>query len=227
MKTPSVVLVTGAEGALGSAVVDRFAKAGVTVLATFLNEKRAEWSSSKNVVPTQMDVTDPVSVRKALTAKAEYPVDAWIHCAGGFRFTMTDQYQDKDLDFLFNLNLKSAFVLARELVPGMKKRNFGRIVFIGARATQSPGAGMGLYAASKAGINSVTEALAAETKGFDINVNAVLPTILDTPANRADMPKADFATWVKPEALADILFSLTQPLSQPVHGALIPVAGRV
>jgi NAD(P)-dependent dehydrogenase (short-subunit alcohol dehydrogenase family) len=86
---------------------------------------------------------------------------------------------------------------------------------------------MSVYSATKAALNALTASLAEETKSYDINVNAVLPSIIDTPANRKDMPKADISKWVTPEALAEIIFSLTQPWGKPIHGALIPVAGRV
>jgi NAD(P)-dependent dehydrogenase (short-subunit alcohol dehydrogenase family) len=140
---------------------------------------------------------------------------------------MADQISDADIDFLINANLKSGLVLARELLPGMKKKNFGRMVFVSARATMAPGVGVGAYAASKAGLNMLVGSIAEETKEFDINVNAVLPTIIDTPINRSDMPGSDFSKWVKPEEISEIVYSLTSPWGKPIHGALIPVAGRL
>jgi NAD(P)-dependent dehydrogenase (short-subunit alcohol dehydrogenase family) len=115
----------------------------------------------------------------------------------------------------------------RELLPPMKKRGFGRIVLVSARATLNPPAGMSAYAASKAGLNALVSSVAEELKDFDININAVMPSMIDTLANRRDMPKADFKKWVSPDALAEIIFSLTQPWGKPIHGALIPVAGRL
>ena len=109
----------------------------------------------------------------------------------------------------------------------MKKKNFGRMVFISARSTFQPGAGVGAYSASKSGLNMLVSSLAEEVKEFNINVNAILPTVIDTPSNRSGMPKADFSKWVKPEQLAEIIFSLTSTWGDPVHGALIPVSGRV
>lgn len=221
------VLVTGAEGALGSVVADRFLQSGATVIATYLQDPAAHWRPTGQLVPLRMDITDARSIRQGLASLTLGPVDCWIHCAGGFRFARVEQVTDGDLDFLFNVNARSAFLLARELLPGMRERNFGRIVFVGARATERPGPGMGPYAASKAALNMLTLSLAEEVRGHDITVNAVLPSIIDTPANRRDMPDADFSAWVSRESLAEILFSLTGPLGKPIHGALIPVAGRL
>ncbi len=197
-RIPESVLVTGATGALGSVVAERFSKAGCRV-----------FRASHETAPTQFDF------------------DAWIHCAGGFRFLKTDEAKTDDLGFLIDVNLRSALTLAREVLPGMKKRNFGRIVFVSARASLNPTAGMGPYAATKAGLNALASAMADEVRSFDINVNAVLPTILDTPMNRKEMSQADFSAWVPIPDLAEIIFSLTQPWGKAIHGALIPVSGRL
>lgn len=215
------MLVTGAEGALGAVVARRFLKSGCEVLATYHQSHSQEKSGLQW---TQVDVADPVSIKKAIFGKK---IDALIHCAGGFRFSNVDEFKDGDLDFLINANLKSAFYLVREILPGMKQRNFGRIVFVSAKMTLNPIGGMGLYSASKAGLNMLTASLAEEVKAYDITVNSVLPSLIDTPANRKEMPKADFSKWVSPESLAEIIFALTQSVGAPVHGALIPVTGRV
>jgi NAD(P)-dependent dehydrogenase (short-subunit alcohol dehydrogenase family) len=174
----------------------------------------------------QADLGKPTSVR-GIAGKIR-SADAWIHCAGGFRWAKAEDVRDEDIDFLIDANLKSALLLARELVPAMKERGFGRIVLVSTRATlQPPGAGMGAYAATKAGLNQLVLSLAEEVRAQDINVNAVMPTVIDTPANRKDMPGADFSAWVTPAQLAEIVFGLTQEWGKPIHGALIPVAGRL
>ena len=221
-------LVTGAEGALGSEVIAALLESGAKrVYATYLHAEPRHLSTLQGhsaVEWLQVDVTHSDSVKRVI---APLQVDGLVHCAGGFRYSTVEEVTDGDLDLLLSLNLKSAFLLARALVPGMKARNFGRMVFISAKATLAPGAGMGPYTASKIGLNALTLALAEELKAYDINVNAVLPSIIDTPANRKDMPQADFSKWVTPQALAKFIVSLTQNGSQPVHGALIPVSGRV
>ena len=216
------VLVTGASGALGSTVIQTYLKTGAKVFGADL---AGDHSMIKGAEFIPVNLSDSHSVKSQLHG---FDVDILVHCAGGFRFSMTDQVTDGDLDFLWNANLRSGFLLTRELLPNMKKKNFGRIVFVSAKATLTqPGAGFGAYAASKAGVNMLVSALADEVKAHDINVNAVLPSIIDTPTNRVDMPQADFKSWVKPEQLSEIIYSLTSPWGNPVHGALIPVAGRV
>jgi NAD(P)-dependent dehydrogenase (short-subunit alcohol dehydrogenase family) len=217
------VLVTGAEGALGSAVTERFLRGGATVFATYFRDKPKDAASAIQWV--QSNLSDANKVRA--TIQEIGAIDALVHCAGGFRWAHAGQVSAEDLDFLIDTNLRSAFHLVKEVLPGMKARGFGRIVFVSSKQTLQPSVGMAAYAASKAGINMLTLALAEEVKSFDINVNAVLPTIIDTPANRSAMPGADFKSWVPREQLAEIIFSLTQPQTQSVNGALIPVSGRV
>ena len=215
------VLITGARGVLGSSVLQKYAQTGAKVYGVDLP---GEFQNSHGAEFIPLDLSDSKSVQSALSG---LDVDVLVHCAGGFRFAMTEQITDADMDFLWNANLRSGIVLARELLPGMKKKNFGRMVFVSARATQAPGVGVGAYAATKAGLNMLVGSIADETKDFDINVNAVLPTIIDTPNNRSDMPQADFTKWVKPDEISEIVYGLTSPWGKPIHGALIPVAGRL
>jgi len=176
-----------------------------------------------------MDLSEPQSIRQGLLSDAMRgtPIDALVHCAGGFRFAEVEKTSDEDLDFLIDANFRSAFYLLRELLPGMKDRKRGRVVLISSRATLQPAAGMGAYCATKAALNALVGSLAEETRAHGINVNALLPTVIDTPANRRDMAKADFSKWVRPEAIAAIVSSLLGTWGDPVHGALIPVAGRL
>ena len=224
--TVKTVLVTGASGSLGHAVVERFLGADIRVIGTHhLHETPNPSPSMSKVEWVKADLAD---VKSVSTAFAQLPeVHALVHCAGGFRWAHLDETSEPDFDFLITANIRSAFSVTRALLPGMKQRRFGRIVYVSAKASLNPPAGMGAYAASKAALNAMTLALAEEVKGHGITVNAVLPTILDTPANRKEMPKADFSAWVSPTALAEIIFSMTQPWGDAINGALIPVAGRV
>ncbi|MCM2277129.1 MAG: SDR family NAD(P)-dependent oxidoreductase [Oligoflexia bacterium] len=216
------VLVTGASGALGSQVVQRFLSAGNTVVGLARKAPRDREAAGPSEW-IELDAGDAAGVN----ARVPEEFDVLVHCAGGFRFGKIGELSTEDFEFLLNANVRSTFNLVARLLPGMKRRNFGRIVLVGAKATSNPGAGMGGYAASKAAINMLTLSLAEEVKGFDINVNAVLPSIIDTPANRTGMPHADPSTWVSVGELSEIIFSLTQPWGKALHGALIPVAGRV
>jgi len=175
----------------------------------------------------EADLSDGKAVRAKLAPLASQ-VDALIHCAGAFKFVPFAEVEEADYDQLMNSNLKSAVLIAREIIPAMKEKNYGRMIFIGSAATlRGPGSGMGLYAASKAGINMLVQSVADEVKKFDITVNALLPSVLDTAANRRDMPNADFTSWVKLEDLSQIAFDLTQASYGGVSGALIPVTGKV
>lgn len=225
MKIPQSVVVTGAQGALGIHVVNQFLKAGchVTGVSRSYPSEHFEFMNHKNFHWITLDVSQSSHIKEKFPTE----VDALIHCAGGFRFVAIDQFTDEDLDFLINCNLKSALLLTRHILPSMKEKNFGRIIFVGAKATLNPTAGMGLYTASKVGLNALASSIADEVRHFDINVNTVLPSIIDTPANRNDMPGADFSTWVDPVELAEIIFSLTQPWGKSINGGLIPVGGRV
>jgi NAD(P)-dependent dehydrogenase (short-subunit alcohol dehydrogenase family) len=213
------VLVTGARGSLGSVVMKKYIDAGAKVFGADLPGQL----SVKGGEFIPIDLSDSKSVTNAVKG---LEVDVLVHCAGGFRFAMIDQTSDADMDFLWNANCRSAFLLAREVLPSMKEKNFGRMVFVSARATTQPGAGVGAYAASKAGLNMLVGSLADEVKDFNINVNAVLPSIIDNPTNRIDMPQADFNKWVRPDQLSEIIFSLTSEWGNPINGALLPVSGR-
>lgn len=226
------VLVTGAQGAVGRAVCAHLLAAEYTVVGT----RHAAGAPDLEPDPTQpgqhwvaADVTDAQSVRALVQATEARlgPIDALIHCAGGFRWTLVGEASDADLDFLLDLNLRSSLLLLREVLPGMKSRNRGRVVLISSRSTLNPGAGEGPYAATKAAVNALTQAAAAEVKTLDVTVNAVLPSVLDTPANRAAMPDANFAHWVKLDELAEVICTLIDPMSAVINGALIPVAGKM
>jgi NAD(P)-dependent dehydrogenase (short-subunit alcohol dehydrogenase family) len=153
-------------------------------------------------------------------------LDALVNIAGGFRWEPLAEGSLDTWNSLYELNLRTAVAACRAALPHLPSER-GRIVNIGAAGAQKAGAGMGAYAASKAGVARLTEALAEELKDRGITVNAVLPSIIDTPANRADMPKADFGKWVQPGQLADVIVFLLSAKAQAITGALLPVTGRV
>ena len=150
-----------------------------------------------------------------------------VNIAGAFRWQTVSEGDPAIWDLLFTVNVKTALNCSRAALPYLHQSRAGRIVNVGANAASKAGAGMGAYAASKAGVHRLTESLAEELKKDGITVNAVLPSIIDTPANRKDMPQADFAAWVTPAALAKVIQFLASPDAQPVTGALIPVVGQV
>jgi NAD(P)-dependent dehydrogenase (short-subunit alcohol dehydrogenase family) len=153
-------------------------------------------------------------------------LDALINIAGGFTFETVVDGDDKTWQRLYAMNLLTALNASRAAVSHLTASGAGRIANIGANAALRANAGMGAYAASKAAVHRLTEALASEWKG-KITVNAVLPSIIDTAANRASMPNADFSKWVKPQELAEVILFLASDASSAVTGALIPVIGRL
>jgi NAD(P)-dependent dehydrogenase (short-subunit alcohol dehydrogenase family) len=176
-----------------------------------------------------VDLADAGAARAALddAARRLGGLDARVNVAGAFRWETLADGSLETWDLLYRVNLRTALAASQAALPHLRASGGGRIVNIGAAASAKAGAGMGAYAASKSGVARLTEALAEELKDERITVNAVLPSIIDTPPNRADMPKADFDRWVKPEQLADVIVFLLSDRAQAVTGALLPVVGRV
>jgi NAD(P)-dependent dehydrogenase (short-subunit alcohol dehydrogenase family) len=154
-------------------------------------------------------------------------IDALMNIAGGFRLATLEASDAALWDLLFRINVQTAANAARAALPALKASGTGRIVNVGAGAALKAEAGMGPYAAAKSGVHRLTEALSQELKDAGVTVNAVLPSIIDTPQNRADMPKADFSRWVAPADLAEVILFLASEAARAVTGALVPVTGRV
>ena len=151
-------------------------------------------------------------------------IDVLCNIAGGFRMgEAVHETSDENWDFLFGINTRTLLHAARAVVPHMVDARSGKIVNVGAFAAQKGAAQMGAYIASKSGVIRMTEAMAAELREKNINVNCVLPTIIDTPENRAAMPKADPAKWVAPADLANVIVFLASDAARAVHGAAVPV----
>jgi len=154
-------------------------------------------------------------------------LDILANVAGAFRYQTLADGDLANWDLLYTVNLKTAVAASKAALPHLRKRGGGHIINVGATAATKAGAGMGPYTAAKAGVARFTESLAEELKDHGVNVNAVLPSIIDTPANRADIPNADFSRWVTPEAVADVILFLASDAARGVTGALLPVSGRV
>jgi NAD(P)-dependent dehydrogenase (short-subunit alcohol dehydrogenase family) len=218
-------IVTGGSGALGAAVVKRLRAAGATVAVVH----RGASPQPADLTFGGVDVADPIAAQAAVTAavKTLGGLYALINIAGAFRWETLAEGDVATWDLLYAANLKTTVNACKAALPHLIANGGGRIVNIGAAAAVKAAAGMGAYAASKAGVAKLTEALSEELKAKAITVNAVLPTIIDTPANRAEMPKADFSKWVKPEAIAALIAFLLSDEASAITGALIPIAGRV
>jgi 3-oxoacyl-[acyl-carrier protein] reductase len=222
-----IVVVTGASGALGKVVAETALARGARVAgvdyATVQNP-----ATGNRIELGGVDLSDVAQAKKAIDAVAAHfgRLDALINIAGGFAFEKVIEGDAKTWQRMYALNVLTALNASRSAIPHLTASGAGRIVNVGAMGALQAGSGMGAYAASKAGVHRLTEALAAEWKGR-ITVNAVLPSTIDTAANRASMPNADFAKWVTPTELADVILFLASDAASAVTGALLPVSGRV
>lgn len=228
-----VVVVTGAFGALGSVVARAFAEQGATVTlldaATSVPPAVASQFGPPHIVRAGTDLADPELARIAMDAvRADLGrIDVLVNVAGGFRWQTLADGDVATWDLLYSINLKTAVAATKAVLPHLFERGVGRIVNVGAgAAARRTAAGMGAYAASKAGVQRLTESLADELKDRGITVNAVLPGTLDTAQNRADMADADFSRWVEPRALAEVILFLASDAARAVTGAALPVLGR-
>lgn len=224
--TERVIAVTGGHGVLGKAVVEAAVAQGLSVAVI---DHAAGHAVPDGVLEVGgVDLTDPASAQVAIDAVVARfgRLDALLNIAGGFVWQTTDDAEPA-WERMFRLNLTTALNASRAALPHLKTSPEGRIVNVGANGALKAAAGMGAYAASKAGVHRLTESLAEELKDTSVTVNAVLPSILDTAQNRKDMPDADPAKWVQPSDLAAVMLFLASPASRAVTGALIPVTGKV
>ena len=225
------VLVTGAAGNLGRAVAEAFAENGANLVLVDLKRdhlERAFGAEGHRRIFAPADLLDPSSVAGAIDMAVgrNGRIDVLCNIAGGFRMgEAVHETSDETWDFLFDLNARSLLHTVRAVVPRMLTAGGGKIVNVGAFAAQKGVAGMGAYCASKSAVIRLTEAMAAELRESHINVNCVLPTIIDTPENRSAMPDADPARWVSPADLASVVLFLSSKAARAVHGAALPVTG--
>jgi len=218
------ILITGAAGGLGSAVCRVFLEAGVNVIAV-----DRSWKNTPSHPAIEADLTTGEGAAAMIEqALAHGPIDGFVHLVGGFSggkpISETD---DQTFDLMMNVNLRIAFNSIRAVLkPMIKEARHGRIVAIGSRAAIDPSPNFAAYAISKAALVALVKNVAAEVKGLGITANIVLPSTIDTPANRAAMPQSDFSKWVAPESIARLLLWLVSDAASDVSGAVIPIYGR-
>lgn len=219
------VIVTGGFGVLGAAVAEAFVADGASVA-------RIDFASTANTTLAGaldiggVDLTDAGATRAALdrVTSAHGGIDVLVNVAGGFTWEPLEGGSIEAWAKMQAMNLTTTATITQLALPALKASGAGRIVNIGAGAALKAGMGMGAYAASKSGVHRLTEALAEELAGTSVTVNAILPSTIDTPTNRADMPDADFATWVQPGAIAHVITFLASDAARAISGALIPVS---
>jgi NAD(P)-dependent dehydrogenase (short-subunit alcohol dehydrogenase family) len=222
-----VVVITGALGALGKVVAEEAFSRGAAVAG--IDHAASQMPATPQRIEIGgVDLTDAAQAKRAIDAAAAHfgRLDVLINIAGGFAFETTADSDPKTWQRMYALNVMTALNASRAAIPHLAASSAARIINIGAIGGLQAASGMGPYAASKSGVHRLTEALAAEHKG-KITVNAVLPSIIDTAANRASMPKSDFSKWVTPKELADVILFFASDAASAVTGALLPVSGRV
>jgi NAD(P)-dependent dehydrogenase (short-subunit alcohol dehydrogenase family) len=231
MMAGQVVMITGAAGTLGKAVAAVFAGAGAKLVLVDIAAKGLEaayGAESDSKLPLVVDLSDRTAIDCALAAakKKFGPVQVVCNVAGGFNMgPAVHETTDEFWRHLMDLNAGSVLNVARAAVPDMLAAGYGKIVNIGAMGGVTGKGNMGAYSASKSVVIRLTESLSAELREHGINVNCVLPSIIDSPANRSDMPDADPGRWVAPADLAEVILFLASDKARAIHGASVPVMG--
>lgn len=218
------IIVTGGFGILGQAVAEAFAAQGDSVARIdFAAAPKISVAGALDI--GGVDLTDAAAAKAALdqVVAAHGAIDVLVNVAGGFAWETLEGGSIETWAKMQAMNLMSNATISKLALPHLIAADEARIINIGAGAALKARTGMGAYAASKSGVHRLTEALAEELAGQGVTVNAILPSIIDTPTNRADMPEADFSQWVKPEAIAGVIAFLASPAAASITGALIPV----
>lgn len=229
-----VALVTGGSGNLGRAVVQAFLSAGAKVAAVDYSKAPVnlfpETVDSQNLLfIDSLDVTDPAAVAQMVekVLQAFGRIDVLVNTVGGYRAGTPVHATPLDAwDFMMNLNARSVFITSQAVIPVMLRQGRGKIINIAASSALKGSANSAAYGASKSAVARLTESMAEEYKLLGINVNAIIPSIIDTPQNRQAMPNADFNLWVKPNEIARVILFLASEDASPIQGALIPVYGK-
>ncbi len=229
----SVVLVTGGTGYLGTSVCKAFAEARSRVVAAYLLDQEIPYfektleSRVRKVSLIKADVTKPGEMKRIVKEVISRfkRVDVLVNTVGGYMSGPVGEVTDADFERAMGLNLKSAVLACQAVVPAMRRARRGKIVNVSSEASLLGDEGSILYSASKAGVNRLTEALARELKEVNVQVNCVMPRVLDTPANRKAMPDADVSSWVKTDQVARVIRWLCSEEADPISGAAIPVYG--
>ena len=230
-----VVMVTGAAGNLGAAAARAFYQSGANMVLVDRSPDRLQKlfpelaDSSRHYLATAIDLNDAAGFEQSAKSAVDKfgRIDVLVNTAGGYRAgTPVHETPLEDWDFLMNLNARSIFTTCRAVIPHFLKQGSGRIVNVASRAATIGEANAAVYSVSKTAVVRLTESMAAELKDLSINVNCVLPGVIDTPANRQAMPEADHRRWVTVEALADVILFLASDYAGAINGAAVPVYGR-
>jgi NAD(P)-dependent dehydrogenase (short-subunit alcohol dehydrogenase family) len=227
-----VVLITGGTGALGKTLSQRFISSGATTIATYLDDEKIQAIRGQNKINAELikaDVTREEQVVKLISTIVERfgHIDILVNSVGGYLGGKSvEELEEHEWDLMMNLNLKSAFLISKYVIPVMKSSGpGGKIVHISSKTGLKSEGRDSAYAASKSGLIRLVESISQETKEFGINVNCILPSVIDTEANRRAMPRADFSKWVETDELTSVVFFLCSPEAKVITGAAIPTYG--
>lgn len=223
-----IVLVTGADGGLGTYVTQAFLDAGATVIGSSRSIQQSAFSSANFIaLSAQIATADGAKSLVNEVASRFGKLDVLAHTVGGFAGGQSiADTDDATFQRMFDMNLNSVFYMLRAAIPLLRKSPSGRILAIGSRAALEPGTGVGAYSASKAAVVSLIRTAALENKDAGMTANVILPGTMDTPANRKAMAKADFSKWVRPASIASLMTWLASDAGKDVNGAVIPVYGN-
>ncbi len=235
MAEKRLIIVTGGTGVLGTAVTEAFLKKGYQVAIPYTSERSIEpfeqqlgdLKAQVMLIPANLTVEAEVQNFVQTVLDKFGQIDILVNTVGGFVGGIPVAEMDEERwNFMMDLNLKSIFLCCKAVLPHMIERKYGKIVNTSARAGLSGAAGLGAYSVSKSGVRILTESIAEEVKDLRINVNSLLVSIMDTPANRKAMPNENRSCWVSPDDIAKVILFLTSDDAAIINGAAIPVYGR-
>ena len=226
------VLLTGGTGGLGMGVTPKLVAQGASVTIPYRNtaevDRLKQQMSPEDFSKIQfvlLDLLDESAVRQLIEDMGR--VDVLIHLVGGFSMGATHEYDYGDWRKDLDLNLNTTFLACKYSLAQMRQQGYGRIVTVGSRGAVEPGAQLAAYCAAKAAVVALTKSIAAETQNTGITANCVLPSVIDTPSNRAAMGDDNADSWVKPSSLGEVICFLASPAAQDIRGAAIPVYGDI
>ena len=224
-----IVLVTGGTGALGRSITKAFLESNATVISSYLNDRETGKTNNKSSIQlVKANVTNEEEIKKLVLGVLDKygRIDILVNVVGAYLGGKTVvELEEKEWDLMMNVNLKSAFLISKHVTRHMISSRYGKIIHVSSRIGLHSEGYDSAYAASKSGLIRLVESLSKETKESNINVNCIMPSIIDTEANRKEMPNADFNKWVKPEELSNVVLFLSSEEAKTITGAAIPTFG--
>ena len=224
-----VVLITGGTGALGTSITKAFVESNATVISSYISTKiqmQNDNYSKVQLIKANIIKEEEVEKLVSIIIEKHGHIDILINVVGGYiGGKSVSELDEKEWDLMMNLNLKSAFLISKYVVRQMVSSKYGKIIHVSSKNGLHSEGYDSAYSASKSGLIRLVESLSNETKGSNINVNCIMPSMIDTLANRKAMPNADFTKWVKPENLANVILFLSSEDAKAITGAAIPTFG--